>query len=214
MFISLSFSHSLSLFRFFSYFTFAFHNFRSLTALLLLFSLFLSIVVPCCFLFLRSLCSVLNQHTHGHSHSPHQRQRRPPVERIQMTKKLITENHNGVGPVTMEVEEIKITGLDDGDAREGAAHKRRNGRDTRNINVRAAFVHSIGDLFKSFGVVIAGYIIKFKVGERMSDQSLSPPSTYQLHKFVTHVHYRNEEPQWHTRCLLQSQSLANESIVR
>ena len=33
-----------------------------------------------------------------------------------------------------------------------------------NINVRAAFIHVIGDLIQSVGVVIAGYIIKFKVG--------------------------------------------------
>ena len=32
-----------------------------------------------------------------------------------------------------------------------------------NINVRAAFIHVIGDLIQSVGVVIAGYIIKFKV---------------------------------------------------
>ena len=32
-----------------------------------------------------------------------------------------------------------------------------------NINVRAAFIHVIGDLLQSVGVVIAGYIIRFKV---------------------------------------------------
>lgn len=32
-----------------------------------------------------------------------------------------------------------------------------------NINVRAAFIHVIGDLFQSIGVVIAAYIIRFKV---------------------------------------------------
>ena len=32
-----------------------------------------------------------------------------------------------------------------------------------NINVRAAFIHVIGDLIQSIGVVIAGYIIWFKV---------------------------------------------------
>ena len=33
----------------------------------------------------------------------------------------------------------------------------------QNINVRAAFIHVIGDLIQSVGVVIAGYIIKFEV---------------------------------------------------
>ena len=32
-----------------------------------------------------------------------------------------------------------------------------------NINVRAAYIHVIGDLIQSVGVVTAGYVIKFKV---------------------------------------------------
>jgi len=40
--------------------------------------------------------------------------------------------------------------------------KKRNSE--QNINVRAAFIHVIGDLIQSIGVVIAGYIIWFKVG--------------------------------------------------
>ena len=41
----------------------------------------------------------------------------------------------------------------------------RDGRSSmfENINVRAAFIHVIGDLIQSVGVVIAGYIIKFWV---------------------------------------------------
>ena len=34
---------------------------------------------------------------------------------------------------------------------------------TWNINVQAAFIHVIGDLIQSIGVVIAAYIIRFKV---------------------------------------------------
>ena len=36
-------------------------------------------------------------------------------------------------------------------------------KSNQNINVRAAFIHVIGDLIQSIGVVIAGYIIWFKV---------------------------------------------------
>ena len=35
--------------------------------------------------------------------------------------------------------------------------------DTRNINVRAAFIHTIGDLIQSLGVLLAAYLIKFRV---------------------------------------------------
>ena len=33
----------------------------------------------------------------------------------------------------------------------------------QNISVRAAFIHVLGDIFQSVGVLIAAYIIKFKV---------------------------------------------------
>ena len=35
--------------------------------------------------------------------------------------------------------------------------------DNRNINVRAAFIHTIGDLIQSLGVLVAAYLIKFQV---------------------------------------------------
>ena len=41
--------------------------------------------------------------------------------------------------------------------------KKKKREDDRNINVRAAMIHVIGDLIQSIGVVIAGYIIRFKV---------------------------------------------------
>ena len=37
----------------------------------------------------------------------------------------------------------------------------------QNINVRAAFIHVLGDIVQSVGVLIAAYIIKFKVIQRM-----------------------------------------------
>ena len=37
----------------------------------------------------------------------------------------------------------------------------------QNINVRAAFIHVLGDIVQSVGVLIAAYIIKFKVMQRM-----------------------------------------------
>ena len=39
--------------------------------------------------------------------------------------------------------------------------RRRAKKESRNINVRAAFIHVIGDLIQSIGVVIAGYVIWF-----------------------------------------------------
>lgn len=42
----------------------------------------------------------------------------------------------------------------------------------QNINVRAAFIHVLGDIVQSVGVLIAAYIIKFKVKTHIC----SPPS--------------------------------------
>ena len=36
-------------------------------------------------------------------------------------------------------------------------------RDSRNVNVRAAFIHVLGDLLQSIGVLAAALIIYFKV---------------------------------------------------
>ncbi len=41
--------------------------------------------------------------------------------------------------------------------------KKKKQESSENINVRAAFVHVIGDLIQSIGVVIAGYIIWIRV---------------------------------------------------
>ena len=35
--------------------------------------------------------------------------------------------------------------------------------DEKNINVRAAFIHVVGDTVQSIGVLIAALVIKFKV---------------------------------------------------
>lgn len=40
--------------------------------------------------------------------------------------------------------------------------------DNRNINVRAAFIHTIGDLIQSLGVLLAAYIIKFRVSANVT----------------------------------------------
>ena len=47
--------------------------------------------------------------------------------------------------------------------REGRSQRRKKRKSAENINVRAAFIHVIGDLIQSIGVVIAGYVIWFKV---------------------------------------------------
>ena len=42
---------------------------------------------------------------------------------------------------------------------------KKRGIHNKNINVHAAFIHVLGDLIQSIGIVIAGYLIWFKVSE-------------------------------------------------
>lgn len=45
----------------------------------------------------------------------------------------------------------------------GGAHEQPHTHEQPNASVRAAFVHVVGDLLQSVGVLIASYIIFFKV---------------------------------------------------
>ena len=64
--------------------------------------------------------------------------------------------------------------------------KKGRGADGRNINVRAAFIHVIGDLIQSIGVVIAGYIIKFFVSNFNS-----------ICVAIVRMLVFHSQPQWH-----------------
>lgn len=91
------------------------------------------------------MCMVLHQHGHGHgghghSHGGHQKKKKKESE-------AALEDSENVMP-----------------GEEGVVERRRRRRakkEDRNINVRAAFIHVIGDLIQSVGVVIAGYVIWF-----------------------------------------------------
>ena len=52
-------------------------------------------------------------------------------------------------------------------AEEGGGERKvkKRGIHNKNINVHAAFIHVLGDLIQSIGIVIAGYLIWFKVSE-------------------------------------------------
>ena len=99
------------------------------------------------------MCAVLG-HGHGHSHGGgghgHSHGGQSPRKDT-----LTSDSDTEKGPVD--------------DSRLGQLKRRLKQRNKRenveNINVRAAFVHVIGDLIQSIGVVIAGYIIWFRVSQ-------------------------------------------------
>jgi zinc transporter 2 len=88
---------------------------------------------------------VLHPHSHGHSHS-HSNSKETSLNDLskENDSKIDEERRKSSG--RLKWRPLKKHGLVD------------------NINVRAAFIHVIGDLIQSIGVVIAGYIIWFKVG--------------------------------------------------
>ena len=107
--------------------------------------------------YIHSMCMVLHQHDHhghghGHSHGHNRRRSHSSDQHGQNHKswwhKLTGRRHDH-----------------DGEGEEGNIRKRQtnNKKEGHSINVRAAFIHVIGDLIQSIGVVIAGYIIKFWV---------------------------------------------------
>ena len=102
---------------------------------------------------LSSMVMVLHQHGHGHSHGH--------------DHKSGDGHGHGHGhghshglsipiPGFLRRKKVKNT---TSDVESGADGR----KSTRNINVQAAFIHVIGDLIQSIGVVIAAYIIRFKV---------------------------------------------------
>jgi len=109
------------------------------------------VVVVCC-----SMCMILQGRGHGHSHSSSPQRSFPPRRTAGSDENNVVGFHcmdmndqphssnNEVLPVTT----TRVTSADD---------------QSGNINVKAAFIHVIGDLLQSFGVLIAAYIIFYKV---------------------------------------------------
>lgn len=95
---------------------------------------------------------VLHPHSHGHSHS-REHSHSNKINRETSLHDLSKERDNKI----------------DDESRKSWHRGRLKWRPLKkhghldNINVQAAFIHVIGDLIQSIGVVIAGYIIWFKV---------------------------------------------------
>ena len=123
------------------------------------------------------MIGVLHQHSHGHNHGPSHSQSGHDDHDGNNVKLSKSRNHSSKSGVfgvllrglrgrSAEYEAKELLQ----DSEEGiskAPLKRCDGqlktRKAHNINVRAAFIHVIGDLIQSIGVVIAAYIIRFKV---------------------------------------------------
>ena len=100
---------------------------------------------------------VLHQHDHGHGHGhghSHGHGHGHGTGGSEGGNRLKGKHHHNEEG---EKEEDSDTATDIS----GRRKKKKGGG--KNINVRAAFIHVIGDLIQSIGVVIAGYIIKFFV---------------------------------------------------
>ena len=89
-----------------------------------------------------------HSHTHGHGGSNS------------------SSGHSEEDEITISLNDVTLNQSEESGLKKRFWQKRRkkhkNGSE-ENINVRAAFIHVIGDLLQSVGVVIAGYIIWFKV---------------------------------------------------
>ena len=97
------------------------------------------------------MCTVLHPHSHGHGHGHGHDQ-----------STTTASEHKGVA---FSLNEVSSPDCDKKTKKfwqwkKSSSHKHGS---HENINVHAAFIHVIGDLIQSVGVVIAGYIISYKV---------------------------------------------------
>ena len=99
---------------------------------------------------------------HGHSHGHGQEGREEPVPVNEHHEEGLHQSHS-----TYDAEE--------GGSVRKKDNKRRRAKnaDNRNINVRAAFIHTIGDLIQSLGVLLAAYIIKYRVRQALECRLLA-----------------------------------------
>ena len=95
------------------------------------------------------MCMVLHPHSHGHGHG-HSHSSKKKNQSLEESRQHKEDEESGCGNGR-------------GQKRKFWQRKKKQHGSEENINVRAAFIHVIGDLIQSVGVVIAGYVIKFKV---------------------------------------------------
>ena len=115
-------------------------------------------------------------HTHGggdhnHSHGGHshdnQSGRKPTVHSDQ-SQPLLDQSADGLSQVTVGYGSLSKDRLP---AKQAAKKKTKS----NNINVKAAFIHVVGDFCQSVGVLVAAIIIYFKVRE---EQPNGTPTKY------------------------------------
>ena len=103
---------------------------------------------------------VLHQHDHGHDHSGHSHGSHTHAHGSTRWKALFWKKKEEERIETQQ--DVEMVAADS--AEEGLADVRRpQKKEQKNINVQAAFIHVIGDLIQSVGVVIAAFIIRFRV---------------------------------------------------
>ncbi len=83
-----------------------------------------------------------------------------PYEKLNNITNIKSDNGGGSSP-------IDTVTKDDGDS--SAKNEKLNFLVSRNINIRAAFIHIIGDLIQSIGVLIAALIIFYKPSLKIAD---------------------------------------------
>ena len=95
----------------------------------------------------------------GHSHDDHQSERKPASNPDQPQRSRLLNQSAGGGYGSLAVKGDRPT------AEAALARKKKAKHKSSNINVKAAFVHVVGDFCQSVGVLVAAIIIYFKVSE-------------------------------------------------
>ncbi|KAK3596554.1 hypothetical protein CHS0354_027008 [Potamilus streckersoni] len=99
----------------------------------------------------------LHQHTH---HSLHNHDQDTEVDRYSAPIVSLVENETSYGTVQLENNSSDLSQTCD---------KKHDEKQHFNLNVKAAFIHVVGDLVQSIGVLVAAFIIFFKPEWKLAD---------------------------------------------
>ncbi|BFZ11036.1 hypothetical protein BsWGS_14075 [Bradybaena similaris] len=117
-------------------------------------------------------------HSHGGSSQSHHKKEKPATATEKQVLSTSTAHSYGSFHDVEADEQAHLISPTSDDEHEGHGHSHAN--KASNINVKAAFIHVLGDLFQSVGVLVAAFIIYYKPEWKIAD----PICTFMFSLFV------------------------------
>lgn len=130
------------------------------------FNIVMAIVLQSDLCFSRSASRPMFGHGHGHSHASYGSHDNHHGDKNGTQKKPPKPNKNGYEPFPSEKDNLQLSGGNVDEASQTEAADDTKKPRLKNINVRAAFIHVLGDILQSLGVLLASLIILLKPDDK------------------------------------------------